>query len=63
MEGINSYEVASSPVVPEAGTVTPVAPLPVRVWLVDDNDELRTTVAELLQRVSGIECARHFFIP
>lgn len=63
MEGINSYEVASSPVVPEAGTVTPVAPLPVRVWLVDDNDELRTTVAELLQRVSGIECARHFSSP
>jgi DNA-binding NarL/FixJ family response regulator len=31
--------------------------------LVDDNEELRTTVADLLERVGGIECARHFSSP
>jgi len=35
----------------------------VRVWLVDDNDELRTLVAEVLGRQDGIECARHFSSP
>jgi DNA-binding NarL/FixJ family response regulator len=35
----------------------------VRVWLVDDNDELRTLVAEVLDRQDGIECARHFSSP
>ena len=35
----------------------------VRVWLVDDNDELRSLVAELLGRQDGIECARHFSSP
>jgi len=35
----------------------------VKVWLVDDNDQLRTLVAELLGRQSGIECARHFSSP
>jgi DNA-binding NarL/FixJ family response regulator len=35
----------------------------VRVWLVDDNDELRTLVAEVLDRQNGIECARHFSSP
>src|ERR1039457_5874891 len=35
----------------------------VRVWLVDDNDEIRTLVAELLSLQSGIECARHFSSP
>jgi len=33
---------------------------PIRLWLVDDNDRLRNTVAELLARVQGIECARSF---
>jgi DNA-binding NarL/FixJ family response regulator len=35
----------------------------VRVWLVDDNDELRTLVADVLDRQDGIECARHFSSP
>src|ERR1039458_10891330 len=35
----------------------------VRVWLVDDNDQIRTMVAELLSLQSGIECARHFSSP
>src|ERR1035438_6838906 len=35
----------------------------VRVWLVDDNDELRSLVAEVLGRQDGIECARHFSSP
>lgn len=35
----------------------------VRVWLVDDNEQLRTMVAELLSRYGGIECARHFSSP
>jgi len=40
------------------------APAPnVRVWLVDDNDQLRTMVADLLTKSGGIECARHFSSP
>jgi DNA-binding NarL/FixJ family response regulator len=35
----------------------------IRVWLVDDNDELRKLVAEVLGRQGGIECARHFSSP
>jgi DNA-binding NarL/FixJ family response regulator len=35
----------------------------VRVWLVDDNDQLRTLVAEMLDQLGGIECARHFSSP
>lgn len=49
---------------------SPVAPAPahdpkstVRVWLVDDNEQLRTMIAELLTRFGGIECARHFSSP
>ena len=33
---------------------------PLRLWLVDDNDRLRHTVAELLARTPGIECTREF---
>jgi DNA-binding NarL/FixJ family response regulator len=47
---------ASSPPIP------PASPR-VRVWLVDDNDELRTLVAEVLGSQGGIECARHFSSP
>lgn len=32
----------------------------VSVWLVDDNDQFRTLVAELLGRRAGILCARQF---
>jgi DNA-binding NarL/FixJ family response regulator len=35
----------------------------VRVWLVDDNDEIRMMVAEALAHQDGIECARHFSSP
>lgn len=35
----------------------------VRVWLVDDNDQLRTLLADVLNRYGGIECARHFSSP
>lgn len=36
---------------------------PVRVWLVDDNENVRTLVAEMLSLQGGIECARHFSSP
>jgi DNA-binding NarL/FixJ family response regulator len=36
---------------------------PVKVWLVDDNDQLRTLLAEVLGHQEGIECARHFSSP
>ncbi len=35
----------------------------VRVWLVDDNEQIRTLVADLLSHLGGIECARHFSSP
>jgi CheY-like chemotaxis protein len=35
----------------------------VRVWLVDDNDELRKLLAEALDLQGGIQCARHFSSP
>jgi DNA-binding NarL/FixJ family response regulator len=35
----------------------------VKVWLVDDNDEIRMMVAELLSLQDGIDCARHFSSP
>jgi len=35
----------------------------VKVWLVDDNDELRTLIAEVLGHHGGIDCVRHFSSP
>lgn len=35
----------------------------VRVWLVDDNDQLRTLVGEMLGGMDGIECVKHFSSP
>jgi DNA-binding NarL/FixJ family response regulator len=35
----------------------------VRVWLVDDNDQLRMLIADVLGRQGGIECVRHFSSP
>jgi DNA-binding NarL/FixJ family response regulator len=35
----------------------------VRVWLVDDNEEIRRLIAELLSHQDGIECVRHFSSP
>jgi len=37
--------------------------VPVKVWLVDDNDSVRTLVAEALGHYQGIQCARHFSSP
>lgn len=57
---------------PSPNPAIPVTAMPaqnfapaVRVWLVDDNDGLRTMVAELLTQLGegGIECARHFSSP
>lgn len=42
---------------------TPFLPPKVKVWLVDDNDEIRRLVADLLSLQGGIECARHFSSP
>ena len=42
----------------------PLASKPaVCVWLVDDDDGLRTLVADLLSHSGGIKCARHFSSP
>ena len=35
-------------------------PNPIKVWLVDDNDDHRTLLAQLLARHRGIECQRDF---
>ncbi len=35
----------------------------VKVWLVDDNDSIRTLMAELLSLQDGIDCARLFSSP
>ena len=55
---------------PPATTAIAVTSIPaqsfepvVRVWLVDDDDEIRTLVADLLSHLGGIECARHFSSP
>ena len=36
---------------------------PVKVWLVDDNEFLRTHFGNLLAKEDGIECPRHFASP
>jgi DNA-binding NarL/FixJ family response regulator len=46
-----------------ACTISDREPDAVCVWLVDDNDQLRTLVAEMLNQLGGIECARHFSSP
>jgi DNA-binding NarL/FixJ family response regulator len=50
---------------PQAAASGPAESVPraVRVWLVDDNEPVRTLVAEMLRRFGGIECARHFSSP
>ena len=35
----------------------------VKVWLVDDNDDLRMMIAEMLSHEGGIDCVRHFSGP
>src|SRR5437868_2400883 len=34
--------------------------LPLEVWLVDDDNEFRGFIADILNRESGLECSRHF---
>jgi CheY-like chemotaxis protein len=53
---------------PAAGSAGAPAPVQrpasaVRVWLVDDNEQIRSLVADLLGRSGGIECARQFSSP
>ena len=36
---------------------------PLRIWLVDDDNEFRKTLAEVLARQHGIQCARDFSSP
>lgn len=66
---MNLNEVAPQTVPPTAGASKAAsgsdeATAPrVRVWLVDDNDQLREMMADLLTRYGGIECARHFSSP
>jgi DNA-binding NarL/FixJ family response regulator len=60
----NSFGSAESgPVAGADSTPAQTAAPAVRVWLVDDNDQLRTLVGELLSQLGGIECARHFSSP
>src|SRR6185295_14807397 len=49
----------AAPVATGTATTTPN----VSVWLVDDNDRFQTTLGELLGRMRGIQCARHFSSP
>jgi DNA-binding NarL/FixJ family response regulator len=39
------------------------APTPIKVWLVDDDDDYRTLLAESLATQQGIDCPRHFSSP
>lgn len=48
---------------PTDGGTRPTAEIKVNVWLVDDNDRLRTLVGELLDREGGIQCTRQFSGP
>ena len=68
--GMLNIDEAISPAAPsptEIGALTagaaPALKPKVRVWLVDDNDSLRTLVADILSRQGGIDCARHFSSP
>jgi DNA-binding NarL/FixJ family response regulator len=54
-QGAESKQPATQPVQPMAANVS--------VWLVDDNDNLRMLVAEILGNHDGIVCARHFSSP
>jgi DNA-binding NarL/FixJ family response regulator len=46
----------------ETVSASPSTPT-VEVWLVDDNDQFRALIADLLGRKEGIECARQFRSP
>jgi len=62
---MENFEVSQSPLPGAGGPAGPRTEKSeaVRVWLVDDNDQLRTMVAELLGQFGGIDCARHFSSP
>ena len=61
--GLMNEQHASEKVQPAASTDAGVLPPSVRVWLVDDNDQLRALVAEMLNQLGGIRCARQFSSP
>jgi DNA-binding NarL/FixJ family response regulator len=59
LEPIVSTSNGTNPSVLETAAVAPK----VRVWLVDDNDKLRSLVGEILGHEVDIECARQFSSP
>jgi DNA-binding NarL/FixJ family response regulator len=63
MENICPPASQTVPTAPAGSTQTETCAPAVRVWLVDDNDQLRILVAEMLSTFGGIECARHFSSP
>ncbi len=56
-------ELALTQTIPVAAEAAEAFKSNVKVWLVDDNDTIRTLVAELLGHQGGIECVRHFSSP
>jgi CheY-like chemotaxis protein len=67
---LNNYELEPmnmitqpSQTVPMDGGARVSVEAKVNVWLVDDNDQLRTMVGDLLDREGGIECTRQFSGP
>jgi CheY-like chemotaxis protein len=61
---MNTNEMKPMKVIPVAdggaGAEAKDTPTPIKVWLVDDDDEYRTLLAESLTRHRGIECPRNF---
>lgn len=53
----------SEPVGEVASAKVAAGSRPVRVWLVDNDEPVRTLVAEVLGLADGIECVRHFSSP
>jgi len=60
---MNESVMTSEPVESAASAAGAPSSPAVRVWLVDDNDQLRTLVARVLGDMKGIECVRHFSSP
>lgn len=64
---MNWNEVKPARIVPvtDAATGTGLAdqPIPIKVWLVDDDDSYRTLLAKSLAQRAGIECPRDFRSP
>jgi DNA-binding NarL/FixJ family response regulator len=64
---MNTNEVKPARIVPvtdaAAGTGLAAQPIPIKVWLVDDDDSYRTLLAKSLAQRAGIECLRDFPSP